>query len=66
MLNDSNIYVEAAEAGIGIHEMEPNDSVREELKRWVPLMKWLDDPTKFLAKSQKPAPQPPHLNIVNK
>ena len=64
ILNDSDIYIEAAAAGIGIHEMEPSESVRRELEQWKPLMTWLDDPAGFLA-THKPMASP-HLIVANK
>lgn len=39
-LRDSQNYIRAAEAGIGIFEMKPYQ-VREDLDQWVPLLGWL-------------------------
>lgn len=39
-LTDSDRYIEAAERGIGIHEMAPEES-REEREQWRPLLDWL-------------------------
>ncbi len=40
MLTDSDRYIQAVEHGMGIHEMSPQ-SVRSELRQWLPLVKWL-------------------------
>lgn len=39
-LSDSHHYIEAAENGIGIHEMEPAQ-VTKERTEWAPLVKWV-------------------------
>jgi len=40
MLTDSERYIQAVELGMGIHEMNPQ-SVAQELRQWLPLVKWL-------------------------
>lgn len=40
IFTDSDSYIQAAEFGLGIHEMVPQ-SVRLELSQWLPLVKWL-------------------------
>lgn len=39
-LSDSHHYIEAAENGIGIHEMQPS-VVTKERSEWSPLVKWI-------------------------
>ena len=41
-LSDSDNYIEAAETGIGIHEMDPS-LVTEERIEWAPLVKWIGE-----------------------
>jgi chromosome partitioning protein len=39
-LRDSQNYIRAAETGVGLFEMKPNQ-VREDLEQWLPLIGWL-------------------------
>jgi chromosome partitioning protein len=39
-LRDSQNYIRAAESGVGLFEMKPNQ-VREDLEQWLPLIGWL-------------------------
>ena len=47
-LRDSQNYVRAAEAGVGIFEMKPY-VVREDLDQWLPLLGWLGQKTNVSA-----------------
>lgn len=60
MLNDSDLYIRAAESGIGIHEMERDQSVLRELEQWQPLLRWIDDPAAFFDGST------PHASLHQK
>jgi len=39
-LRDSQVYIRAAESGLGVFEMKPTQ-VREDLEQWLPLVGWL-------------------------
>jgi chromosome partitioning protein len=39
-LRDSQNYIRAAETGLGLFEMKPNQ-VREDMEQWLPLVGWL-------------------------
>jgi chromosome partitioning protein len=39
-LRDSQNYIRAAEMGVGLFEMKPNQ-VREDMEQWLPLIGWL-------------------------
>lgn len=53
-LTDSDVYLHAAEQGIGIHEMDYEDAL-EERREWRPLISWLDTPSHEVS-----APPEPH------
>src|SRR5262249_46409322 len=40
-LRDSQNYLRAAEAGVGLHEMKRNATVDQDLAEWAPLLAWL-------------------------
>jgi len=58
-LSDSEYYVTAAEAGVGIHEMERNETAYER-GQWRPLIQWLSCPDHEL----RPHAARPRLNLV--
>jgi chromosome partitioning protein len=60
-LRDSQNYVRAAEHGLGLEEMKPTQ-VAEDLKQWLPLLQWLDQPRGVPALSVPPPP-PPTLEV---
>ncbi len=41
VLSDSNLYLQAAERGVGLHEL-PFADTQVELRRWRPLLRWLE------------------------
>ncbi len=41
VLNDSNLYLQAAQRGVGVHEL-PLPEVQHELRCWRPLLRWLE------------------------
>ncbi len=41
VLNDSNLYLQAAERGVGLHEL-PLPDAQIEMRRWRPLLRWLE------------------------
>jgi chromosome partitioning protein len=40
-LRDSQVYLHAAEQGLGIHEMKPQ-RLRRDLEQWAPLLRWVE------------------------
>jgi chromosome partitioning protein len=58
-LSDSEAYIQAAEEGIGIHEMDDPDTGLER-GQWTPLIQWLADPTREVTYAEVR----PRLNVV--
>jgi chromosome partitioning protein len=54
-IRDSQNYVRAAEAGLGVHEMK-SYIAREDVEQWLPLVDWLDGGTRA---AEAPAASPP-------
>jgi chromosome partitioning protein len=59
-IRDSQNYVRAAEAGMGVHEMK-SYIAREDVEQWEPLVEWLNRP-KGAVQLPDPAQQPPASN----
>jgi chromosome partitioning protein len=51
---DSQTYIRAAEAGVGIFEMKPNQ-VRDDLEQWLPLIGWLSQKDSALPNTTIPS-----------
>lgn len=58
-LSDSESYLMAAEAGVGIHEMDERETGQER-EQWFPLLKWLVDPTREVRTEPRP-----RLNVIS-
>jgi chromosome partitioning protein len=58
-LSDSENYLIAAEAGLGIYEMDERETSAER-EQWYPLLRWLIDPTQEVKRSE---PRP-RLNVI--
>jgi chromosome partitioning protein len=58
-LSDSENYLVAAEAGLGIYEMDERETAADR-EQWYPLLRWLIDPTQEVKRSE---PRP-RLNVI--
>lgn len=59
-LADSDCYIAAAEQGMGIYEMNKDDTLYER-EQWLPLINWLTDPEQGLGQEGSR----PRLNLVS-
>jgi chromosome partitioning protein len=59
-LSDSENYLVAAEAGLGIYEMDERETSAER-EQWYPLLRWLIDPTQGVKRNEPPRPR---LNVI--
>lgn len=41
-LRDTQLYVHAAESGLGIFELQPPSRIRRDIKQWQPIIDWLE------------------------
>lgn len=57
-IRDSQNYVRAAEAGLGVHEMK-SYIAREDVEQWGGLIEWLAKPRGLPASLPDPSPSPP-------
>lgn len=61
-LSDSDSYILAAESGMGIHELD-GDETAFEREQWAPLLKWLSAPAQMEMGEREEAR--PRLNLVS-
>jgi chromosome partitioning protein len=59
-LSDSENYLIAAEAGLGVYELDERETSAER-EQWYPLLRWLIDPTQEVKRSE---PLRPRLNVI--
>jgi chromosome partitioning protein len=58
VLRDSQVYVHAAQHGLGLHEFKPHQ-VRRDLEQWTPLLRWIQQ------RCAQPVAQSPLSAVAN-